>query len=116
PTNGALRSARADRRVVHDLRYSRNALDRGRMRAEDDGTARFERNQNFVDRRGGRVGRRHHGRDDAEWLGDFNHALVFVARDDADRLHALDEGVDLLRTEQVFLNFVGDDAVAGFIY
>ena len=39
---------------------------------------------------------------------------VFVARDDADRLHRPDEVVDLLRSEEVLLNLVGDDAVAGF--
>ena len=37
-----------------------------------------------------------------------------MARDDADRLHRPDEVVDLLRAEEVLLDLVGDDAVAGF--
>ena len=36
-------------------------------------------------------------------------------RDDADRLHRPDEVVDLLRGEEVLLDLVGDDAVAGFL-
>ena len=39
--------------------------------------------------------------------------VVFVARDDADRLHRPDEVVDLLGAEEVLLNLVGDDAEAG---
>ena len=35
-----------------------------------------------------------------------------MTRDDADGLHRLDELVNLLRTEEVFLDFVGHDAVA----
>ena len=40
---------------------------------------------------------------------------VFVARDDADGLHRPDELVDALGGEQVLLDLVGDDAVAGFL-
>ena len=40
---------------------------------------------------------------------------VLVAGDDADRLHRPDEVVDLLRGEEVLLNLVVDDAVAGLL-
>ena len=40
---------------------------------------------------------------------------VVVAGDDADRLHRLDELVDLLGREEILLNLVGDDPVAGFL-
>ena len=39
---------------------------------------------------------------------------VVVAGDHADGLHRPDESVDLLGGEEVLLNLVGDDAVAGF--
>ena len=38
-----------------------------------------------------------------------------MPRDDADRLHRPDELVDLLRREEVLLDLVFDDAVAGFL-
>ena len=38
-----------------------------------------------------------------------------VPRDDADGLHRPDELVDLLRREEVLLDLVFDDAVAGFL-
>ena len=38
-----------------------------------------------------------------------------MRRDDADGLHRPDEAVDLLASEQVLLDLVGDDAVAGFL-
>ena len=59
------------------------------------------------------VGRDDRG-DDAEGLGDLDDLAVFEAADDADRLHRPDEAVDLLGGEQVLLDLVGDDAVAGF--
>ena len=84
------------------------------MRADDDRAARLERDEDLVDRRGGRVRRRHDGRDDAERLGDLDDLAVVESLDDADGLHRPDEVVDLLRGEQVLLDLVGDDAVAGF--
>ena len=114
PVDATGRSAGAARRLVHHLRDARDALDGRRMRAEHDGAARLQRDQDFVDRRRGGVGRRHDRRDDAERLGDLDDAPVLVARDDADGLHRADEVVDLLRAEEVLLDLVVDDAVAGF--
>ena len=109
------RRAGAQRGLVHHLGDARDALHGRRMRAQDDGAARLDRDQDLVDRGRGGIGRRHDGGDDAERLGDLDDALVLVPRDDADRLHRLDELVDLLRGEEVLLNLVGDDAVAGFL-
>ena len=41
-------------------------------------------------------------------------AAVLVPGDDTDRLHRTDEVVDLLRREEILLDLVFDDAVAGF--
>ena len=101
--------------LVHHLGDARDALHRRRMRAEDDGAARLDRDQDLVDGGRGRVGRRHDGGDDAERLGDLDDAGVFVARDDADRLHRPDEAGRPSASEEVLLNLVGDDAVAGFL-
>ena len=61
------------------------------------------------------IGRRHDGGHDAKRLRDLDDPAVLVPRDDADRLHRTDEGVDLLGAEEVLLNLVFDDAVAGFL-
>jgi hypothetical protein len=53
-------------------------------------------------------------RDHAERLRDLDDAAILVARDDADGLHRPDEAVHLLRREEVLLDLVVDDAVAGF--
>ena len=110
----ARRRAGAPRRLVHDLGDARDALHGRRVRAEDDRAARLERDQDLVDGGRRRVGRRNDGRDDAERLGDLDDPPIVVPRDDADGLHRPDELVDLLRAEQVLLNLVFDDAVAGF--
>src|SRR5262249_9504749 len=57
----------------------------------------------------------HDGGDDPERLGDLHDAPIFVARDHTDGLHRLDELIDLLRAEEIFLNLVFNDAVAGFV-
>jgi hypothetical protein len=66
------------------------------VRADHDGAARLERDQDLVDRRGGRVGRRNDGGDDAERLRDLDDLAIVVAGDDAHRFHRPDEVVDLL--------------------
>ena len=71
-------------------------------------------NENLVDSGRRRVRGRHHRGDDAERLRDLDHPFVFVAGDDADCLHRPNELVDVLRGEEIFLDLVGDDAVAGF--
>ena len=85
------------------------------MRTEDDRAARLQRDEDLVDRRRRRVGRRDNRGDDAEGLGDLDHSAVVVPCDDPDGLHRADEVVDLLRAEQVLLNLVFDDAVGGFL-
>jgi hypothetical protein len=83
------------------------------MRADDDGAARLERDQDLVDRRGRRIGGRHDRGDDAEGLGDLDDLPLVVPADDADRTHRPDELVHALGREQVLLDLVGDDAVSG---
>ena len=85
------------------------------MRTQHDRASRLDGNQDLVDRRRGRVGRRDDGSDDAERLGNFDHAPVVVARNHADGFHRTDEAVHLLRGKKVLLDLVGDDPVAGFL-
>ena len=85
------------------------------MRADDDGAARLERNQDLVDGGRGRVRGRHDRRDDAERLGDLDDLPILDPPDDPDRLHRADEAVDLVGGEEVLLDLVGDDAVARFL-
>ena len=89
-------------RLVHHLGDARDALDRGRVRAQHDRAAGLDRNQDLVDRRRRGVGRRDDGGDDAERFRDLDDADVVVPRDDADRFHRPDEVVDLLRTAKRF--------------
>ena len=82
----------------------------------DNGAARLERDQYLIDRRRCRVRGGHDRGDDAERLANLDNLLVFDSIDNAYGLHRLDELVYLARAEQVFLNLVGDDAVAGFLH
>src|SRR4029079_14933980 len=100
-------------RFPHDPRDARDAADRRGMRADHDGAARLQRDEDLVDRRGRRVRRRDDGADDAERLRDLDDLAILEAADDADRLHRTDELVALLGGEEVLLDLVGDDAVAG---
>jgi hypothetical protein len=84
------------------------------MRADHDRASSLHRDEDFVDRGRCRVRGGNDGGDDAEGLGDFNDAAIVVACDDADGLHRSDEVVDLLGAEQVLLDLVLDDPVAGF--
>ena len=115
PPDAAGRRAGPLRRLRHDLDRSGDAARRGRMRADDDGAARLQRDQHLIDRGGRRVGRRDDGRDDAERLGDLDDLPILDAVDHADGLHRPDELVDLSGGEQVLLDLVGDDAVAGLL-
>ena len=66
------------------------------MRAEHDGAARLEGNEDLVDGCRCRIRRWNDGRYDAERFGDFDDAPILVASDDADGLHRPDEPIDLL--------------------
>ena len=94
---------------------ARDAAHRRRMRADHDRAARLDRNQDLVDRRGRRVRRRHDRADDAERFRDLDDLAILDPADHADGFHRPDEVVDLLRGEEVLLDLVGDDAVAGFL-
>ncbi len=48
-------------------------------------------------------------------MGLVDGTRILVPRDHTDRLHRPDELVDLLRTEQVLLDLVVDDAVSGLV-
>jgi hypothetical protein len=115
PVDRTGRRAGAPRRFFHHFGDSSDAPHRRRMRAEHDRASCFERDQNLVDRRRRGIGGRHDRGDDAERLRDFDDATVVVARNDADRLHWPDEVIHLLRAEEILLDLVFDDAVAGFI-
>ncbi len=94
----------------------RDALRRGRVRRHHDGAARLDRDEDLVDRRRRRVGRGNHRRDYAERLGDLDDLAFLEAVDHAHGLHRADELVHALRGEQVLLELVGHDAVAGFLH
>ena len=115
PADRGVGRARAASGLGHDLGDARDAFDRGRMRTENDHAASLDGDEDLVNGRRRRIGRRDDGRDDAERLGDLDDARRLVPRDDADGLHRPDEAVDLLRAEEVLLYLVGDDAVAGLV-
>jgi hypothetical protein len=115
PADGAVGDAGLPGRGRHDLGDPGDTARRGGVRADDDGAAGLERDQNLVDGRRGRVGRGDDCRHHAERLGNLQHLAVVEAGDHAHRLHRADEGVDALRREEVLLNLVGDDAVAGLL-
>jgi hypothetical protein len=85
------------------------------MRAEDDRAPRLHGEQDLVDGGGGRVGGRDDRGDHAEGFGDLDDLLLVDPPHDPDGLHRADEVVDLLGREEVLLDLVGDDAVAGFL-
>ncbi len=91
PVDGAVGRARGPRGLVHHLGHARDARDGGGVRAEHDGTARLERDQDLVDGGRGRVRGRDDGGDDAERLGDLDDLPLLVAADDADGRHRADE-------------------------
>src|SRR5471030_3495806 len=64
------------------------ALVRARMRADDDGVAGFQRNQDLVNCRGGRIGSGQNSRHHAYRHGDFDQLLLRQFADDPDGLHA----------------------------
>ena len=85
------------------------------MRTDDDGAARLQRDQNLVDGGGGGIRGRDDRADDPERLGDLDDLAILEPIHDADRLHRPNEPIDRLRREQILLDFVGDDAEAGFL-
>ena len=114
PVDRAFRRAGLARGVGHHFGDARDAARGRRVRADHDRAARFERDQDLVDRRRRRVRGRDDRGDHPEGLGNLDDLALLVARDDADRAHRTDERVDLLGREEVLLNLVGDDAVGRF--
>ena len=92
---------------------SGDALLGGGMGGEDDGVAGLQGDERLVDDSGGGVGGGHHTGDDADRHGDLDHLVDLVFFKDADSLHVLDAGIDLLCGEQVLGLLVGSLAVAG---
>src|SRR5207245_2782006 len=80
PVDGPGRRAGACCGFVHHLGHPGDALHRGRVRAEDNGATRFDRDENLVDRRRGGVGRGHDRGGDAEGPGAFDDARAFGPR------------------------------------
>ena len=115
PVDRAIRCAGPAGGVVHDFSDPGNASDRRRVRTDDDRAARLDGNQDLVNRRGRWVRRRHDGADHAEWLRNLDDLAVVDPPDDAHGLDRFDEFVDPLRREQVLLDLVSDDPVAGLL-
>ena len=110
------RRARAPRRLFHHFGDARDAFDGGRVRAEDDRAARLRARSGscrWPSTSGWSTGTT--AATTPNGSGDLDDAPIVVPGDDADGLHRPDEVVDLLRAEQVLLNLVCDDAVAGFL-
>ena len=113
PVDGAGGRTRSTRRLLHHLRHARDAFDGRGMRADHDGAAGFQRDQNLVDRGRCRIGRRDDRSHHTERLGNFDDAAIVVPCDDADGLHRPNEAIDLLRAEEILLDFVFDNPVSG---
>jgi hypothetical protein len=85
------------------------------MRAEHDGAAGLERDQDLVDRGRGRIRRGHDGRHDTEGLGNLDDLAIVEAIHHAHRAHRTNEVEDALRGEEILLDLVRLDAVAGLL-
>ena len=103
------------RAFVHDLGDARDAANGRRMRADDDGTACFQRDENLIDGRRRRVGRRNNRRNDPERLRDLDNFSILEAAQDADGLHRPYEAVNPIGRKLVFLDLVGNHPVSGFL-
>src|SRR5256885_13346915 len=81
------------------------------MRRKHDGVAGFCGDENFEDRRRGRIRRRDDSADDAARAGNLDYVLRFV--DDPDRAQALEVVPHIFSRETILLALVVRDAVAG---
>ncbi len=90
------------------------AADGARVRAEDDGVAGFEGDQDFVDGGGGGVGGGQNGGDDADGNGIFDDAFFGDFAQHADGAHAAHPARQQVGVQQVFGDLIFDVAVAGF--
>jgi hypothetical protein len=85
------------------------------MTSAVDGVARFETDQDLVDRGGCGIRRRNHRRHDPHRLRDLIELLLRHLPDDTHRFHVLDEMIDVYRGKLVLNELVLDDPVSGLL-
>ena len=108
--------ARFHRRLVQNSRCVAGALVRARMRAENDGVARFERNERLVNRRGSGIGSGQNGRHHSHGNAHLHHFFFRQLAQYADRLHAPHAPRQPVRAQDVLDVLILGVAVAGLFH
>ena len=110
----AFGGAGRDRSLVQKISRVIGALRGAGVRADDDGVARLQADEAFVDDGRGGVGGGQDRGDHAHGHADFHHLLLRQLAENADRLHAADSAGEEIGVQQVFGDLVLDVAVLGF--
>ena len=116
PADDALRSARFDGRVEHDLGRSDSSILGARVGADDNAVTGLERDERLEDGRGGGVCGGDYRADNAHGLGDLLDAGRLVALYDAAGLGVLKCVVDVFGGVVVLDDLVLHNAHAGLLY
>ena len=116
PADDVFGSACRDSRLQHDTRRLDGALFGARMRAENDAVACFQAQQRLEDRRGGGVGGRNDGSDNAQGLRDLLCAVNLVLLNDAAGLDILVCVVNVLGSKVIFDDLILGNAHAGLFH
>ena len=115
PADDMLGQARLDGGVPHDLRGGDGAVHRMGMRREDDGVAGLQRQHDFINGSGGRVGSGGNGGDDTLRGCNLFHAIGLVFGNDTAGLLIAHVVPDMLRGILILGDLIHNDAVAGFL-
>ena len=102
-------------RLPDDLDRFADAVQRRRVRGEDNGVARLDGDLRLVKRGGGRVCARDEPCDHTDWNSDCTQPLRLVAGKLADGLHVLDVLIDAAAGKDVLDDLVLHVAKAGFL-
>ena len=115
PADDMLGQARLDGGVPHDLRGGDGAVHRMGMRREDDGVAGLQRQHDFINGSGGRVGSGGNGGDDTLRGCNLFHAIGLVFGNDTAGLLIAHVVPDMLRGILILGDLIHNDAVAGLL-
>lgn len=107
--------ARLDGGVPHDLRGGDGAVHRVGMGGENDGVAGLQRQHDFINGSGGRVGSGGNGGDDTLRGCNLFHAIGLVFGNDTAGLLIAHVVPDMLRGILILGDLIHNDAVAGLL-
>ena len=115
PADDMLGQARLDGGVPHDLRGGDGAVHRVGMGGENDGVAGLQRQHDFINGSGGRVGSGGNGGDDTLRGCNLFHAIGLVFGNDTAGLLIAHVVPDMLRGILILGDLIHNDAVAGLL-